>query len=96
VVSKSDADPVVRQFRERISDNDLKLVQAINQRLKLVAQLKKYKEEHQMEFYDPDRERWMLTFVSRANKGPLSPAGLEKIFTDVLALTKSEMEDGGK
>ena len=96
MVSQSDNDPVVRQFRERISDNDLKLIDAVNKRLKLVAQLNKYNEEHQMEFYDPDRERWMLTFVARANKGPLSPAGLEKIFTDVLALTKSETENAGK
>ena len=91
-----ETDPVVRQFREQISDNDLKILDAVNKRLKLVAQLKRYKEENRLEFFDPDRERWMLTFVARANKGPLSPAGLEKIFTDLLALTKSEMEDGDK
>jgi chorismate mutase/prephenate dehydratase len=86
-----ETDPVIRQFREKISDNDLKIVELINKRLKLVAQLKSYKEDHRLEFYDPDREQWMLTFVSRGNKGPLSRAGLEEIYGHMLSLTKQEL-----
>jgi chorismate mutase/prephenate dehydratase len=86
-----ETDPVIKQFREQISDNDLKIVEAINKRLKLVAQLKRYKEEHRLEFYDPDREQWMLTFVSRANKGPLSREALEELYAHLLAVTKSEL-----
>jgi chorismate mutase len=87
-----ETDPVIRQFREKISDNDLKILELVNKRLKLVAQLKEYKEEHRVEFFDPDREKWMLTFVSRANKGPLSPEGLTAIYTELLALTKKELQ----
>ena len=43
-------DPVIRQFREQISDNDRALVEALNKRLRLVAQLKKYKETRGVEF----------------------------------------------
>ena len=89
-----ETDPVIKQFREKISDNDLKILALINKRLKLVAQLKTYKEDHRVEFFDPDREQWMLTFVSRANKGPLSAAGLEQIYTELLALTKQELAAG--
>ena len=32
-------DPMVRQLREQISDNDRAIVDAVNKRLKLVAQL---------------------------------------------------------
>jgi chorismate mutase len=35
-----DEDPVIRQFREQISDNDRAIVEAMNARLKLVARLK--------------------------------------------------------
>ena len=38
------ADPVIRQYREKISDNDRALVEALNKRLRLVAELKKYKD----------------------------------------------------
>lgn len=84
-------DPVITQFRDQISDNDLKIVDAVNKRLKLVNQLKTYKEQHGVEFYDPAREEWMLTFLARANKGPLSNDGLRDLFTQILALTKQEL-----
>jgi chorismate mutase len=86
-----DTDPVIRQFRDQISDNDLKIVDAINKRLKLVAQLRAYKADQGMDFVDPDREAWMLTYVSRANKGPLSSEGLREIYDHILSLTKAEL-----
>jgi chorismate mutase len=91
VSSVADTDPVIRQFRDQISDNDLKIVDAINKRLKLVAQLRAYKEGRGIDFVDPDREAWMLTYVSRANKGPLSSEGLREIYDHVLSLTKAEL-----
>ena len=91
-MTASDDDPVIKQYREKISDNDLKIIDAINKRLKLVAQLKKYKEEQRVEFFDPAREEWMLTYVARANKGPLSRKGLEQIYRDILAITKMELD----
>jgi chorismate mutase/prephenate dehydratase len=91
VSSVVDTDPVIRQFRDQISDNDLKIVDAINKRLKLVAQLRAYKTDRGMDFVDPDREAWMLTYVSRANKGPLSSEGLREIYDHILSLTKAEL-----
>lgn len=83
-------DPVVKQFRDQISDNDLKIVDLINQRLKLVDKLWRYKAEHGLEVYNPEREEWMLTFLARANKGPLSPEALRQIYRDIVAVTKEE------
>ena len=91
-LSNGDSDPVIRQFREKISDNDLKLVDILNKRLKLVAQLRDYKQQQGVDFYDPEREDWLLTFVSRANKGPLSAEGLREIFEHTLTLTKAELD----
>jgi len=90
-MATGEVDPVIKQFREQISDNDLKIVDALNKRLKLVAQLKKYKDERGVDFYDPEREEWMLTFVTRANSGPLSTEGLHEIYDHILTLTKSEL-----
>ncbi len=88
---EASSDPVVRQLREQISDNDLAIVQAINKRLKLVARLKDYKSSRGFEFVDPDREDWMVRYLSRANRGPLSPDGLREIFEAILDLTKREV-----
>ena len=88
----SEQDPLIRQLREQISDNDRAIVEAINMRLKLVARLKSYKESRGMSFVDPEREEWMLQYLSRANRGPLSAEGLRKIFQELLELTKDEVD----
>ena len=79
-------DPHIRQLREQISDNDRAIVEAIN------ARLKGYKESRGLSFVDPDREEWMLQYLARANRGPLSPEGLKEIFEEILDLTKREVD----
>jgi chorismate mutase len=56
-----------------------------------VARLKSYKESRGIEFVDPEREEWMLRDMKRANRGPLSPEGLEEIYAAILDLTKREV-----
>ena len=84
-------DPLIRQLREQLSDNDVAIVEAVNARLKLVARLKRVKDERGIEFLDPAREEWMLQYLTRANRGPLSPDGLREIYTELLDLTKREV-----
>jgi len=84
-------DPVLQQFREQVTDNDRAIVEAINKRLKLVAQIKRYKETRNMSFLDPEREEWMLRYLSRANRGPLSEEGLRELYAEILDLTKREV-----
>jgi chorismate mutase len=87
----ADKDPVVRQLREQISDNDVAIVNAINRRLKLVKRLKEYKTSRGFEFVDQAREDWMLSYLTRANQGPLSASGLREIYGELLDLTKREV-----
>jgi chorismate mutase len=84
-------DPVIRQLREQLSDVDRGLVDAVNARLKLVAQLKRYKESRGIRFVDPEREEWMVNYLLRANRGPLSEEGLRELYVEVLDLTKREV-----
>jgi chorismate mutase len=87
-------DPLIRQLREQISDADRTIIEAVNVRLKLVSRLKEYKESRGMSFVDPEREEWMLNYLTRANRGPLSAEGLQEIFSEVLDLTKREVGRG--
>jgi chorismate mutase len=88
---EQNADPLIRQLREQISDADRTIIEAVNARLKLVARLKAYKESRGLSFVDPEREEWMLNYLTRANRGPLSADGLREIFAEVLDLTKREV-----
>ena len=85
-----DNDPVIKQFREQISDNDLKLLELVNKRIRLVGQLWEYKRQQGMDVYAPAREDWLVTYATRANKGPLSPAALSEIYRHVIEVTQHE------
>jgi chorismate mutase len=89
----SEQDPIIRQLRDSISDNDRKLIDSLNKRLELVARLKRYKESQGIDFVDPEREEWILAYLQRANRGPLSADGLREFFGSVLDLTKREVAD---
>ncbi len=83
-------DPVIRQYREQISDNDLKILEALNKRVQLVKTLKDYKESHGFSFYDAAQEDWVITYLCRANRGPLSNETVREIFGVLLQLVKKE------
>ena len=87
-------DPLIKQLRQQISDTDRSIVDAFNARLRLVARLKGYKESRGMDFVDPEREEWMLQYLTRANRGPLSHDGLQELFEEILDLTKREVQRG--
>lgn len=89
-MAEASTDPVVRNYREKISDNDLKILEALNKRVQLVKSLKDYKDAHGISFYDAAQEDWVVTYLSRANRGPLSDEGLREIYGLILERIKKE------
>jgi chorismate mutase/prephenate dehydratase len=87
----SGADDTVGAYRARIAVADRALVEAVNARIRLVGELKAYKEAHGISFLDPDRERELLRALQESNPGPLSEDGLRDLVEHVLALTKREL-----
>ena len=86
------ADEQLLALREQVTETDRVLVEALNKRLRLVARIKRHKRENGLPFLDPDREAWLLAYLSRANRGPLSNEGLERFVEVVLELTKEELD----
>ena len=87
----SGTDDTIDAYRASIAAADRALVEAVNARIGLVAELKAYKEAHGISFVDPDRERALLRALQNANPGPLSEDGLRALVEHVLALTKREL-----
>lgn len=85
-------DPHVDELRGRIAARDRVVVEAVNERLRLVAELKAYKEARGIAFLDPEREARLVAELQAANAGPLSPEGVRELIETVLALTKRELE----
>jgi len=85
------SDGELERLRALISDVDRRVVAAVNRRLELVAELRRYKDAHGISFLDPAREAAMLDERVRENEGPLSDEGERALQTELLALTKREL-----
>ena len=90
-MTTEEPDPTIQRLREEISENDRRLVEALNRRLELVGELKAHKDAHGIAFVDPERERRLLDELARANRGPLHDEELRRIFREILELTKREV-----
>ena len=85
---------MIAEAREEIVALDERLVETINARIRTVAELRRYKEEHGLAFVDPDREAWLLRHLKDVNEGPLSDRGVEELVAFVLELVKREVARG--
>jgi chorismate mutase len=86
-------DPAIGELRERLAANDLRILESVNARLRLVSELKRVKEKLGVGFVDQAREEWLLAFLAQANEGPLSDEGLREFYSGLLALTKRELDE---
>jgi chorismate mutase len=85
-------DAEVTRLRAAIRDVDRELVASVNRRLELVAELKRYKAEHAIEFVDRARETALIEERLSENTGPLSDAGLRAFYVELLELIKRELD----
>jgi chorismate mutase len=85
------ADQFVNETRDEIAALDVRLVSTINERIRKVAELRRYKDEHGIAFVDPEREAWLVAYLKRVNSGPLTDEGVEELIAFVLDLVKREV-----
>jgi chorismate mutase len=81
----------LEELRQAVSANDRQIVGAVNERLRLVDELWQLKSALGLERFDKEREQTLLAELERANGGPLSRAGLERLVAELLDLTKREL-----
>jgi chorismate mutase len=84
-------DPTIERLRGELAKEDRAILDAVNARLRLVAELKRYKAEAGIPFVDPEQEQRLLERLAAANTGPLSDEGVRELFRAILALTKREL-----
>jgi chorismate mutase len=78
--------------REQIAVNDEAIVAAVNHRLELVTELWQLKRQLGLDTVDPERELRLRERLAAASSGPLSPEGLDRLVTNLLDLTKRELD----
>ncbi len=89
------ADDRFDELRRLIGSNDRAIVDGVNARLRLVAELWRLKEERGDARLDPEREQRLRDELHAANDGPLSAEGLDRLVGELLELTKRELGGAG-
>jgi chorismate mutase/prephenate dehydratase len=73
------------ELRKRIDDLDVKLVEMLNERARIVIEIGKLKNQDDSPIYAPDREKQVLQKIYRANKGPLPDRCLSAIWRELMS-----------
>ena len=81
----------LEQLRDRIAATDADILELVNRRLQLVGEIRALKDAHGLAFLDPGQEERLLARLRQLNDGPLSSEGVDRLFTEILALVKDEL-----
>ena len=82
----------LEQFREIIDECDREIVKAIEKRFNIVKEVLKYKQEHNMEIYQPNREKEVLERVESYLENKEFSDELEIIYSHIMELSKQIQE----
>jgi len=76
-------------WRRRIDELDVKLVELLNERSKCALEIGHLKQESNIPLYQPDRENEVLENAERCNQGPLSDAAIRRLFERIIDEARS-------
>ncbi len=72
------------ECREKIDAIDIRLMELLNERTKVVERIGQIKEAASMPVYEPKREDQVYRNVLEHNGGPLPPEALKRIFERII------------
>ena len=74
----------IEDWRKKIDEMDLKLVELINQRAAAAREIGKLKNNTNLPIYEPEREKKILEAVKKANRGPLPDSEVQHVFERII------------
>jgi prephenate dehydrogenase len=78
-------------LREEISALDRRLLELLNRRLELVAEVRRHKDAAGERWIDAEREAELLQALAAENPGPLSARAVNALFSAILDVLKQEV-----
>lgn len=75
---------VLADCRDRIDDLDLRLLQLLNERTRIVQEIGRVKHCLDLPIYEPKREDQVFENVTGHNTGPLTSEGVKRVFERII------------
>ena len=79
----------IADWRKKIDEMDLKLVELLNERAKAAQEIGKLKRNTKMPIYEPEREKLIFENVRKANRGPLPDKELQHVFERIIDVMRN-------
>ncbi len=83
-MTREEALAALAQYRDQIDELDLRLLELLNERTRVVEQIGQVKESMRLPIYEPKREDAVFLNVTSHNTGPLTPDALKRIFERII------------
>jgi len=74
----------IEDWRKKIDQLDLKLVELINLRAYAAREIGKLKNNTNLPIYEPEREKRILENVKKANRGPLPDSEVQHVYERII------------
>lgn len=79
----------IADWRKKIDEIDLRLVDLLNQRAQAAQEIGKLKRNTKMPIYEPDREKKIFGNVLQANHGPLPDSELQHVYERIIDVMRN-------
>ncbi|HEV3036286.1 MAG TPA: chorismate mutase [Candidatus Angelobacter sp.] len=79
----------IADWRKKIDELDLRLVELLNERAKAAQEIGRLKRNTNLPIYEPVREKFIFENVSRANQGPLPDGELRHVFERIIDVMRN-------
>lgn len=79
----------LEKFRKQINNLDLQIIELLNKRMEVVKEISEIKKKNKMDYYDPKREKEIIDFLIKSNKGLLTNNALKNIYQEIFFVAHS-------
>lgn len=83
-MTREEALAALAKYRDQIDALDLRLLELLNERTRVVEKIGQVKESMSLPIYEPKREDAVFSNVTSNNTGPLTPDALKRIFERII------------
>ena len=79
----------LKDLRKKIDDIDNRLLELLNERMNVVKEVGKLKNQNKSPIYRPEREQEILNRLKELNRGPLTNEAIDAIFLEIFAVARN-------
>jgi chorismate mutase len=98
-MNQDEAQVKLEEYRVLVDEVDRRIVELLNERTRVVEEIGRVKREAQLPIYEPKREDLVFANITASNQGPITSAGLRRIFERIIdemrTIQRLRMASGG-